>query len=92
MKQPSPQTSLPLNTMRDDTFVILAATEVVTIDFNQVRESADTLCYSLDGSETFVKFEGDTPASLEGKTTYSHSEILATLATPEWTEPVDPPE
>ena len=70
------------------TFVILDASEVGNVDFNKVMQtSADTLRYSLDGTKTFVKFEGDTPSFLEGKTQYTHSEILAELATPEWTDP-----
>ena len=70
------------------TFVILDASEVGNVDFNKVMQtSADTLRYSLDGTKTFVKFEGDTPSFLEGKTQYTRSEILVELATPEWTDP-----
>ena len=67
-------------------YVIIDASEVSSIDFDQVMErSADALRYSLDGSQTFVKFEGSTPSFLEGKTQYDHSEILSILATDEWT-------
>lgn len=67
-------------------YVILGASDVSSIDFDQVMErSADTLRYSLDGSQTFVKFEGSAPSFLEGKTQYDHSEILSILATDEWT-------
>ena len=39
-------------------WLVIPATEVENIDFNQVLESsADTLRYSIDGSETFVKYE-----------------------------------
>ena len=70
------------------TYIIIVASEVANVDFSQVQEtSADTLRYSLDGTKTFVKFEGDTPSFLEGKTEYTHSEILAILATDEWTSP-----
>lgn len=70
------------------TYIIIDASEVANVDFSQVQEtSADTLRYSLDGTKTFVKFEGDTPSFLEGKTQYTHSEILVELATPEWTDP-----
>ena len=69
------------------TYVILDASEVGNVDFNQVKEtSADTLRYSVDGTKTFVKFEGDTPDFLEGKTQYTHSEILDILATEEWSD------
>ena len=70
------------------TYIIIDASEVANVDFSQVQEtSADTLRYSLDGTKTFVKFEGDTPSFLEGKTQYNHSEILSILATDEWTDP-----
>jgi len=68
------------------TYVIIDSSEVSSVDFDQVREnSAEGLRYSLDGSKTFVKFDGDTPAFLDGLTQYTHSEILAILATDEWT-------
>jgi hypothetical protein len=68
-------------------YVIIDASEVSSVDFNQVLEtSADTLRYSLDGSKTFVKFEGSTPAFLAGKPAHSHSEMLEVLAGSEWTE------
>ena len=68
------------------TYVILDASEVVNVDFDQVfQTSADTLRYSLDGTKTFVKFEGDAPSFLIGEPQYTHSEILAILATDEWT-------
>jgi hypothetical protein len=66
-------------------YVIIDSDEVSSVDFSQVFEtSADTLRFSLDGSQTFVKFEGSTPDFLVGKTQYTHTEILAILATDEW--------
>lgn len=66
-------------------YVIIDASEVSSVDFNQVLEtSADTLRYNLAGSQTFVKFEGDTPSFLDGKTAYDHSEMLTILANEEW--------
>ena len=39
-------------------WLVIPATEVENADFNQVLEtSADSLRYSIDGSETFVKYE-----------------------------------
>ena len=73
------------------TFVILNTDELGTIDFDQVAEiSADTLRYSLDGTQTFVKYEGTQPFFLLGKTEYNHEEILNILSGPEWTsdEPI----
>jgi hypothetical protein len=55
--------------------------------------SADTVRYNVAGTKTFVKFDSDTtPSFLEGKTQYSHSEILTILATDEWTDPNPPGE
>jgi len=75
-------------------YVIINSDEVDSVDFSKVQEiSENTLRYSLDGSKTFVKFDSDTtPSFLEGKTQYSHSEILTILATDEWTDPDFPPE
>jgi hypothetical protein len=75
-------------------YVIINADEVDSVDFSQVDEtSADTIRYSVDGSKTFVKFDSDIiPSFLEGKTQYSHSEILTILATDEWTDPNPPGE
>jgi len=70
------------------TYCIINSSEVVNVDFDQVFEtSADTLRYSVDGSQALLKYEGTQPSFLEGKTIYSHSEILAILATDEWTSP-----
>jgi len=67
-------------------YVIIHASEVSSVDFDQVAEtSADTLRYSVDGTKTFVKYEGDQPSFLAGKTEHSYAEILAILAGPEWT-------
>jgi hypothetical protein len=67
-------------------YVIINADEVDSVDFSQVDEtSADTVRFSTDGSQTFVKYEGDQPSFLSGKQEYTHSEILTILATDEWT-------
>lgn len=66
-------------------YVIIDASEVSSVDFDQVLEtSSSTLRYNLAGTQTFVKFEGDTPSFLEGKTALDRSEMLAVLATEEW--------
>ena len=69
-------------------YVIIDASEVSSVDFNQVLEtSPETLRFSVDGTKTFVKFEGDTPSFLAGKTANTHSEMLEILAGEEWTDP-----
>lgn len=60
--------------------------ETLPIDFNNVMEnSRDTLRYSIDGTKTFIKYEGAQPAFLNGKPEYTHTEILEILSGPEWT-------
>tara|TARA_R110002020_G_scaffold424629_1_gene633860 strand:+ start:974 stop:1210 length:237 start_codon:yes stop_codon:yes gene_type:complete len=69
-------------------YVILDADEVDDIVFSEVLEtSAETLRYNLAGTQTFVKYEGAKPRFLYGKDTYTHSEILAILATSAWSSP-----
>jgi hypothetical protein len=66
-------------------YVIIDSSEVDSIDFNEVLEtSANTLRYSLDGTQTFVKYEGTQPFFLLGKTEYDQEEILSILSGTEW--------
>ena len=65
-------------------WVIISASDVSNIDFTQVMEtSADTMRFSVDGTLTFVKYEGDMPSSVTACSSksqeYSHDEILAIL-------------
>ena len=68
-------------------YVIINTSEVSSVDFSQVVEtSEDTLRYSLDESKTFVKFDGNTPSFLNGKTLYTYSEIITVLDGSDWYE------
>ena len=61
-------------------YVIIDSSDIGSVDFSQVLEtSAETLRYNNEDTKTFVKFEGDTPTFLDGKTQYTYSEILAIL-------------
>ncbi len=74
-------------------YVIFDTSETGSIDFTQVLEtSIETLRLNLSGSQTFVKYNGDTmPSSVSSLTTkegpYSHDEILNILTGSEWTDP-----
>jgi hypothetical protein len=71
-------------------YVIIDASEVSSVDFDQVLEtSAETLLYNLAGTQTFVKFKGSAPAFLAGKPAHSHAEILEILSGSEWTAPME---
>tara|TARA_R110002051_G_scaffold140021_1_gene212824 strand:- start:310 stop:549 length:240 start_codon:yes stop_codon:yes gene_type:complete len=71
-------------------YVIIDASEVSSVNFSEVMETSEnTLRYSVDDTKTLVKFEGDTPSFLEGKTQYTHSEILNILSGSEWTPEIE---
>ncbi len=70
-------------------YVIIDSSEKDNINFSEVSEtSAETLRYSLDGSQIFLKFEGSTPSFLEGVTQYTLNQVLAILESSEWTAPL----
>lgn len=77
-------------------YMIFNVSEIGSVDFSQVLEtSIDTVRKSVDETKTFVKWIGNTiPTSIANLTTklgpYTHSEILAILATSEWSQPIDP--
>lgn len=73
-------------------FMIFNVSELPQINFTQVLEtSADTVRKSVDGTKTFVKWDGAMPQCVIDLTTsegpYTYEEILTILATLEWTDP-----
>lgn len=73
-------------------FMIFNVSELNQINFTQVLEtSADTVRKSIDGTKTFVKWDGSMPQCVIDLSTsegpYTYDEILTILSTPEWTEP-----
>lgn len=75
-------------------YLIFPVDQLSTINFNEVLEtSADTVRKSVDGTKTFVKWEGAMPSSVSSlintEGPYTHSEILEILAGPEWTAPME---
>jgi hypothetical protein len=75
-------------------YVIIPTADINSINFDEVMETAPETCrYSVDGTQTFVKYEGTQPptvAAITGKSQeYTHEEILAILSTPEWTAPAE---
>ena len=69
----------------DRKYVILEASEVSSVDFSKVLEdSSNTLRYNNDNTKTFVKYTGDQPAFLNGKTELTYAEIMVELAKSEW--------
>jgi hypothetical protein len=67
-------------------YVIADTSEVSGFNFDQLVDIDESyIRKSLDGSKTLARYEGTQPSFLSGKTEYTHSEILAILATDEWT-------
>jgi hypothetical protein len=74
-------------------YIIFPTSQLNLVDFSQVHEtSAETVRRSVDGSKTFVKWDGDAPSfvSLLSNTEgpYTYTEILEILSTGEWTSPI----
>ena len=74
-------------------FIIFNCSELSAIDFNQVLETdAETVRKSVDGTKTFVKWDGvSIPQCVQDLTTkegpYTYGEILDILSTPFWSDP-----
>ena len=76
------------------TYVIFDTDEVSAIDFTEVLEdSENTLRRNVSTTKTFVKYEGQMPASVSALTTksveYTSSEILGILSGSEWQIDID---
>jgi hypothetical protein len=76
-------------------FAIFFTTELNQINFDEVLEtSADTVRTSVNGTKTFVKWDGETPPpSVEALETiegyYTYTEMLDILSDEEWTETLE---
>lgn len=73
-------------------FMIFNVSELNQINFTQVLEtSEDTVRRSVNGTKTFVKWDGVIPQCVIDLSTsegpYTYDEILEILNTPEWSEP-----
>ena len=80
----------------DRNYMIFNVSELNSIDFNTVLEtSVDTVRKSIDGSLTFVKWDGEIPECVNNLITkegpYSHDEILDILSGHSWNSPMIEP-
>jgi len=76
----------------DRNFMIFNVSELNNIDFTVVLEtSVDTVRKSVDGTKTFVKWDGTTPTCVTNLTTkegpYEWAEIISILTGSEWNAP-----
>jgi len=70
-------------------FMILNTSEISSIRFDDVLESsASTLRRSVDGSKTFIKWDGTMPSWVNDLTTkegpYTYTQIIDILSTSDW--------
>ena len=70
-------------------FMILNTSEIGSIRFDDVLEtSASTLRRSVDGSKTFIKWDGTMPSWVNDLTTkegpYTYTQIIDILSTSDW--------
>jgi len=70
--------------------MIFNVSELSQINFEEVLESSiDTSRKSIDGTKTFVKWEGEIPECVNNLTTkhgpYTYEEIIPILSASEWT-------
>jgi hypothetical protein len=73
-------------------FMIFNTIELDQINFTEVHEtSIDTVRKSVDGTLTFVKWDGEIPGSVTALNTkqgpYTYTEILTILSGHEWSTP-----
>lgn len=71
------------------TYITFNVSEIGSIDFTQVLEtSVETLRYSVDKTQTIVKWVGEVPSCILSLTTKSaymtYDEILSLLNSPVW--------
>jgi hypothetical protein len=90
---PSPSVPTGNQNYSNRKFMIFNVSELNSIDFSTVLEtSAQTVRISVDGTKTFVKWDGEMPQCVINLTTkegpYSYEEILTILSTPAWSAPM----
>lgn len=72
------------------THIIFNVSEIDKINFNEIQEnSINELRKSIDGTKTFVKWEGNTPSFVQNLITkegpYNYYRFISILRTSEWT-------
>lgn len=75
--------------MGDRTYMIFSSSEMRLINFNEILDdNYETMIFSLDGSKTLVKWEGNQPEFVSELRTiegfFNKDQMLGILRTPEW--------
>lgn len=83
-----------MDTFASRQYMVLAVRELGQVDFRQVLENdPSTVRRSVDGTLTFVKWEGEgIPSAVEGLETrqgpFTYEEMMTILASPAWVEEI----
>ena len=77
------------NHFENRSYVIIPSGSISWVDFDDVMEtSSGTLRFSVDGTQTFVKFNGDAPASVNAipgrSAPYTWEQMINILSGVEW--------
>lgn len=77
-------------------YMIINYSEIDSVDFNQIYQTyKDELRLSLDGTKTVIKWDGDTPSSVESLIykdgPYTHKDIVTIMVSDEWTDNSETP-
>lgn len=80
--------------MDNKTYVVFDVSELDKIDFSQVVEtSVETLVRSIDGTKTFVSWEGTQSSFIESLTTKGEyltgMDIVLLMPTSEWSNSIE---
>ena len=73
-------------------YVIFNTSELSSVDFSKVlQKNADSLGYNKDETKFIIGLYDNEPipSFVDGKTIYSHTEILEEIAKPEWKRDIE---
>ena len=82
------------NHFENRSYVIIPSGSISWVDFDDVMEtSSGTLRFSVDGTQTFVKFNGDVPGSVNAipgrSVPYAWEQMINILSGVEWSSTGD---
>ncbi len=76
--------------------MIINYSEIDSVDFSQIFQTyKDELRLSLDGTKTVIKWDGNTPSTVDALVykdgPYTHKEIITIMVSDVWTDNTDTP-
>tara|TARA_R110002012_G_scaffold68833_2_gene178621 strand:+ start:1352 stop:1585 length:234 start_codon:yes stop_codon:yes gene_type:complete len=72
------------------TYVIINISEINDLNYSKLlNNNASELPQNIDGSKAIIKYVGDKPSFLSGKTTYTAQELYVEKAKSEWKHEIE---